>query len=100
MAERYEPFDWYEDALLYDIIFEADTRLESDFLETVSDLHGRGGVMSRLFCKINFDHVAECTFGHVWRVDIGYRSAGMPGRRHAASFISSRLYSASSFMLR
>ncbi len=37
---RYEPFDWYENALYYDIIFDADTKQEADFLEAVQQRHG------------------------------------------------------------
>lgn len=32
MAERFEPFDWYEVPLYYDIVFEEDTHLEGEFL--------------------------------------------------------------------
>jgi len=37
---RYEPFDWYEDAGYYDIIFDADTKQEMKFLESVHQRHG------------------------------------------------------------
>lgn len=44
----YEPFDWYEQPLYYDIIFDSDTDLESQFLEDVHAKHctsgGVGGV--------------------------------------------------------
>jgi SAM-dependent methyltransferase len=36
---RYEPIDWYEDALYYDIIFDAETPPEADFLEAVGERH-------------------------------------------------------------
>ena len=35
----YEPFDWYETPLYYDIIFDADTDKEADFLEVVHGKH-------------------------------------------------------------
>jgi SAM-dependent methyltransferase len=40
---RYEPIDWYDEALCYDIIFNADTSEEADFLEAVHARHGRTG---------------------------------------------------------
>jgi SAM-dependent methyltransferase len=36
---RYKPFDWYENALYYDIVFDTDTEDEADFLEAVWDRH-------------------------------------------------------------
>ena len=36
---RYESFDWYEQPLYYDIIFDADTDSEADFLEAVHQRH-------------------------------------------------------------
>ena len=36
---HYKPFDWYEQALYYDIIFDTDTEDEADFLEDVFDKH-------------------------------------------------------------
>lgn len=30
---RFEPFDWYDQALYYDIVFDADTSREADFLQ-------------------------------------------------------------------
>lgn len=38
----YEPLDWYEQALYYDIVFDADTPAEADFLEAMHRRHGRG----------------------------------------------------------
>ncbi|MDY7110382.1 MAG: class I SAM-dependent methyltransferase [Planctomycetota bacterium] len=37
---RYEPFDWYEDARYYDIIFDTDTRREMAFLEAAQQRYG------------------------------------------------------------
>lgn len=37
----YEPLDWYENALYYDIIFDADTAAEADFLEAAMARHAR-----------------------------------------------------------
>ncbi len=37
MPIKYEPFDWYETPLYYDIIFDEDTDKEADFLETMAD---------------------------------------------------------------
>lgn len=37
MPPKYEPFDWYETPLYYDIIFDEDTQREADFLEYVYD---------------------------------------------------------------
>ncbi len=36
---RYEPFDWYATPRYYDIIFDADTPREADFLDAVFDEH-------------------------------------------------------------
>lgn len=36
MAHRYEPFDWYETPLYYDIVFDVDTEKECDFLEAMA----------------------------------------------------------------
>ncbi|WP_045120959.1 class I SAM-dependent methyltransferase [Haliangium ochraceum] len=35
MAYAYAPFDWYETPLYYDIVFDAETELECEFLEEV-----------------------------------------------------------------
>lgn len=35
MPRTHEPFDWYETPLYYDIVFDAETALECDFLEAV-----------------------------------------------------------------
>ncbi len=40
---RYEPFDWYETPLYYDIIFDADTDHEADFLVSAHERFGRSG---------------------------------------------------------
>jgi len=37
---RYEPLDWYDAPLYYDIIFDTGTRSEADFLEDVLAQHG------------------------------------------------------------
>jgi len=37
---RFEPFDWYDNPLYYDIIFDADTDREADFLHAVHQRHG------------------------------------------------------------
>ena len=48
----YEPFDWYEDAKYYDIVFDADTKQEMAFLESVHQRHGltRGRAMLEPAC--------------------------------------------------
>jgi SAM-dependent methyltransferase len=38
---RYAPFDWYEQPLYYDIIFDADTPQETRFLDAMRREHGR-----------------------------------------------------------
>ncbi len=38
---RYEPFDWYEQPLDHDIIFDADTDSEADFLHPVHQRRAR-----------------------------------------------------------
>ena len=38
---RFEPFDWYHDALYYDIVFDVETEDDADFLEAVANVHGR-----------------------------------------------------------
>ena len=38
---RYQPFDWYEQPLYYDIIFDADTDTEADFLHAARQRHAR-----------------------------------------------------------
>lgn len=38
---RYAPFDWYRTPLYYDIIFDADTAQEADFLADVHSLYGQ-----------------------------------------------------------
>ncbi len=40
---RYEPFDWYDEPLYYDIIFDVDTAREAEFLEGVMERYGTGG---------------------------------------------------------
>jgi len=40
--------DWYDTPLYYDIIFDADTLREADFLEVVYQEHGPGGRSRRL----------------------------------------------------
>jgi len=37
----FRTLDWYETPLYYDIIFDADTPLEADFLEVMRERHGR-----------------------------------------------------------
>lgn len=39
MPTKYEPFDWYATPLYYDIIFDADTAKEADFLEAMLARH-------------------------------------------------------------
>lgn len=41
MPTKYEPFDWYATPLYYDIIFDADTAKEADFLEAMLARHGQ-----------------------------------------------------------
>ncbi|MBB6429369.1 class I SAM-dependent methyltransferase [Algisphaera agarilytica] len=36
---KYEPFDWYETPIYYDIIFDVDTEKEARFLEQCHELH-------------------------------------------------------------
>ncbi len=43
MPPRYKPFDWYQTPLYYDIVFDAETALECDFLAAMWRLWGRGG---------------------------------------------------------
>ena len=40
MPRSYTEIDWYDTPLFYDIIFDADTRLEADFLEQACELYG------------------------------------------------------------
>ncbi|CAN5705332.1 class I SAM-dependent methyltransferase [soil metagenome] len=40
--------DWYDTPLYYDIIFDADTEREADFLETIMQRHGKGKSKSTL----------------------------------------------------
>lgn len=42
MAHRYQEFDWYETPLYYDIVFDAETSKECDFMEALLDIHGTG----------------------------------------------------------
>ena len=48
----YQPFDWYDQALYYDIIFDTDTPTEAQFLEDVHRAHGstRGRQMLEPAC--------------------------------------------------
>ncbi|MHC5026581.1 MAG: class I SAM-dependent methyltransferase [Planctomycetota bacterium] len=39
----YQPFDWYETPLFYDIVFDEDTHVEAGFLETMNERYGTGG---------------------------------------------------------
>ncbi len=41
MPITFEPFDWYETPRYYDMVFDADTPQEADFLARVHDLYGR-----------------------------------------------------------
>lgn len=43
MPLTYKPFDWYETPLYYDIVFDADTRRECDFLDTMYDRYATRG---------------------------------------------------------
>lgn len=45
---NYAPFNWYETPLYYDIIFDAGTAEEADFLEAVHDRYGDGRCRSVL----------------------------------------------------
>ena len=42
MSPTFQPFDWYEDARYYDMVFDADTPEEADFLEAIHAEYGRG----------------------------------------------------------
>ena len=42
MAHRYQEFDWYETPLYYDIVFDAETENECDFIEVLLEVHGTG----------------------------------------------------------
>ncbi len=48
----YQPFDWYDQALYYDIIFDTDTPTEAEFLEQVQRAHSatRGSQMLEPAC--------------------------------------------------
>ena len=41
-ARPYRSVDWYDLPRYYDIVFEADTRAEADFLEAMAERWGRG----------------------------------------------------------
>lgn len=43
-----ESADWYDTPLYYDIVFDADTSKEADFLEAVAIKHGKSGFKSSL----------------------------------------------------
>ena len=43
-----ESADWYDTPLYYDIVFDADTSKEADFLEAVAIKHGASGFTSAL----------------------------------------------------
>ena len=40
-AARYVELDWYDTPRYYDLVFDADTRREADFLETMHARHAR-----------------------------------------------------------
>ncbi len=37
---RYEPFDWYQSPLYYDLVFDSESSQEADFLEAVHERYG------------------------------------------------------------
>src|SRR6187455_3399519 len=43
VSRRYDALDWYETPHYYDIVFDADTRREADFLEEMARRYGRRG---------------------------------------------------------
>lgn len=94
---RYEPFDWYEDARYYDIIFDADTRQEIRFLEAVQDRHGlrRGRRMLEPACGSGRLVAAAAARGYrVTGLDISEGMLNFARRRLRARHLAARLVNA------
>lgn len=72
---QYEPFDWYQTPLYYDIIFDADTTREVAFLETVLSKYVTSTSGKRRW------HILEpaCGSGRLMKAleDCGHRTAGV-----------------------
>jgi SAM-dependent methyltransferase len=94
---RYEPFDWYEDARYYDIIFDADTRQEMALLEAVQERYGlaRGRRMLEPACGSGRLVAAAAARG--WRVtgfDISEGALRFARRRLRARNLSAHVVGA------
>jgi SAM-dependent methyltransferase len=94
---RYEPFDWYEDARYYDIVFDADTRREMAFLEAVQERHGlrRGRHMLEPACGSGRLVAAAAARGYrVTGFDISEGMLRFARRRLRARSLNARLIKA------
>ncbi len=81
----YEPFDWYRQALYYDIIFDVDSRKEAAFIEALQARHGatRGRAMLEPACGSG-RLVAACA-------KRGYRVTGFDIEPDMLAFARTRL---------
>jgi SAM-dependent methyltransferase len=94
---RYEPFDWYEDARYYDIIFDTDTKREMAFLEAVRKRCGltRGRRMLEPACGSGRLVTAAAARGYrVTGFDISEGMLRFARRRLQARNLDARLVSA------
>jgi len=94
---RYEPFDWYEDARYYDIIFDADSGQEMKFLQSVHRRYGltRGGRMLEPACGSGRLVLAAAARGYrVTGFDISDGMLRFARRRLRARHLSARLVNA------
>ena len=74
--------DWYDTPLYYDIIFDADTVEETDFLETIFDRHGNGNGKNRSVLEL------ACGSGRLIREfgTRGWRGAGFDANPRMLAF--------------
>jgi SAM-dependent methyltransferase len=85
MALRYEPFDWYETPLYYDIIFDEDTEKEVAFLEAMYRRHAGGRRRALLEPACGSGRLVSALAAR------GYRVSGFDVSRPMLAFARERL---------
>jgi SAM-dependent methyltransferase len=74
---RYEPLDWYDNALYYDIVFDTGTAAEADFLDAVAGRYGRSRGSRALEPACGSGRLVAALARRGWRVAGFDRSPGM-----------------------
>lgn len=90
-----EQIDWYETPLYYDIVFDADTRREADFLEAVHRRHGRTGGRSSLELACGTGRLVRELNARGWRAsgfDLGEPMLAFARDRMAREGLDARLW--------